>query len=199
MGVPTIYYDTSKTVVFSESLSGYEYRRVVDVSDVRSRGGVTERDVRNAYDAVSIGLATWAGTSLYDQLVRWWAWASRGKSWALAIDADDRVDTTLGAGASAGATSLTVASATGITAGRRYRVRAVDGLTEEIVTVDAGYGGGTTVALAAALGYAYASGAIFRSVDYFPALEVDGVTEQPFALRETIYYSFAVTAREYRS
>lgn len=72
----------------------------------------------------------------------------------------DSVNTTLGASAAAGATSVTVSSATGITAGRRYLVGGAETAGGEVVLVASV--SGTTVTLQRALTSARASGVTFQ-------------------------------------
>lgn len=72
----------------------------------------------------------------------------------------DAVNTTLSASAAAGATSLSVTSATGITAGRRYLVGGAETAGGEVVLVASV--SGTTVTLQRALVSARASGATFQ-------------------------------------
>lgn len=67
------------------------------------------------------------------------------------------VNTTLGASASAAATSITVSRAAGIVAGQQLRI--YDGANQETVTVASNYTyGSTTVPLTAGLSYAHAAG-----------------------------------------
>ena len=71
---------------------------------------------------------------------------------------NDSCDTTINASAAAGALSLSVASATGITAGRRYLI---DNGENEPEWVDVKSVSGTTVTLHRAVAYAYESGDTF--------------------------------------
>lgn len=73
----------------------------------------------------------------------------------------DSVDTTLSGAAAQGATSVSVTSATGITAGRRYLLGGAEADGGEVVLVRSV--SGTTITLARALQYARASGTAFAS------------------------------------
>lgn len=72
----------------------------------------------------------------------------------------DAVDTTLGAAAAAGASTLTLTSATGVTVGRRYLLGGPESLGGEMVTVTAL--SGSVATLASRLRRAHASGAAFQ-------------------------------------
>lgn len=108
----------------------------------------------------------------------------------------DTVSTTLSGAASAGATSVTVASATGITAGRRYLIGGGEDAGGETITVKSV--ASTTVNLVRALRFAVSSGASFvghratlslSSIDTADrhyraevAWAVSSVTQAPFVL-----------------
>lgn len=83
----------------------------------------------------------------------------------------DAVNTTLSATAAAGATSVSVTSATGVTAGRRYLLGGAEGAGGERVLVASV--SGTTVTLARPLAAARASGATFQSARVSVAVSTD--------------------------
>jgi len=83
----------------------------------------------------------------------------------------DAVNTTLAAAAAAGATSVSVTSATGVTAGRRYLLGGAEGAGGERVIVASV--SGTTVTLARPLAAARASGAAFQSARVSVAVSTD--------------------------
>lgn len=84
-----------------------------------------------------------------------------GGSLATGTGTVDSVNTTLSAGAAAGAQTITVASATGVTVGRRYLLTGQEIAGGEWVTVRAI--SGTTLALARPLALSHASGASVSS------------------------------------
>lgn len=110
-------------------------------------------------------------TSLYELA----QWAESGALWTFAFDRDITVSTTLDTAEAAGSTSLGVASATGITSGRRY---ALESLTQ-VATVKATNSATDPVTIAVGLDNAFASGDRFREYDYFPMLGSVRVIEQP--------------------
>jgi len=86
--------------------------------------------------------------------------SASGSSLATPTPTLDSVNTTLSASVAAGATSLAVASATGIAVGRRYLVAGAETAGGEVVLVSAI--AGTTLTLARPLTAARASGATFQ-------------------------------------
>ena len=97
------------------------------------------------------------------QLWNWWHWACKGNAWAITLDSSRTVSTTLSAGAAAGATTVTVTSATGIVAYRRYKIW--DGPNFALVYVNSV--SSNTVTLAETLNVPFGSGAIFRDENYY--------------------------------
>lgn len=196
MGSPAIYWGASGVVTL-DGVTTWDDRRA-RIADVhRADSGLSETAVRERYDRLRFGVEAFSDLSTYDALVAWWSHAEQGKPFGVALDSADRVDTTLSASAVAGATSITVTSGTGIVAGRRYKIRDADGRNEEIVTVGGGYVSGTTVPLAAGLVYARASGAILRSVDWFPSMETED-DAFPVVNAFGLFYALDASCREYR-
>lgn len=178
--------------------SVWDARRAVRKDVHRSDSGRSETAIRERYDRLVFGLDLFDSSAWYDELRRWWTWAAEGRPFAVAFDSADVVYATLSGSASAGATSLTVTSGTGIVAGRRYRIRDADGRYEEIVTVGGGYVSGTTVPITSGLVWAHGAGAFFSSLDYYPALETE---DDVFPVQELpgLVWTLQVSAREYRS
>ena len=195
MGNPRLYWSTNKTLDL-EDLSRYRSRRIAREAVARADSGAAETSILEIYDAADIAVEKFDDSDVWDGLVAWWAWPKQGKSYGFALDSDDTVDTTLAPAASAGATTVTVDDATGITANQRYRLRDTDGLDEEIVTVQSV--AGTTITLADGLEYGYNAGAIFRSIDYFPELQSE---DREFPVRENqgLTWTLRHRAREYKS
>jgi hypothetical protein len=91
--------------------------------------------------------------------------------------------------------NIAVALEHGITVGDLYILREANGFEEEIVVVDGV--NGTTIELRDPLLYTYGTGDIFRSTDYYPALEVVDRRRRPFGEGPAFRVDFDVTAREY--
>lgn len=192
-----LYWGTASLTL--EEPSTWDARRVVAKDQMRADSGQSETSVRERFDRVRFSVENFATQAWRDALEAWWSYAQGGGSWGLAFDSADKVDTTLNASAIVGATSLTVASGTGIVAGRRYKIRDADGRYQEIVTVGGGYTpGSTTVPITSGLIYARSSGAIFRTVEYYPAMESEE-TEFPVVQNQGITWTLAHVAREYKS
>jgi hypothetical protein len=99
------------------------------------------------------------------KLINWYQHACRGGAWSFAMDSAKVVDTTV-SGASLGATSIVVASATGINSGQIYKL--IDGGYYQEILVSGT--SGTTISFATTpLITDITSGAIFRDQLYFPA------------------------------
>lgn len=199
MADPRITWDSGTHTLDLEGLSLYEPSpQEARRSRVFADSGVSETSIIETFDRLVFGIENFDSQTIFDGLYKWWAWAKQGKSYTFAFDSADVVDTALSSGISAGATSMTLDSVTGVTAGSRYKLIETDGLETEIITVASGWGGSNPVTLDTGTAYAYNAAAVFRSVDYFPALESEDsvfpVTENPgntWTLRHR--------AREYKS
>jgi hypothetical protein len=101
----------------------------------------------------------------------------------------DSVDTTLSAGAAAGATTVTLTSGASLSAGRRYRVSASGGPSE---MVECKSFSGTTVYLANPLAYAHANGSDFEGtrISYAITAGVSDTAEENWRA----IFSWAVSA-----
>lgn len=168
MGSPTLYWG-SQSVAIEWPLQ-WSNRRERQANVNRADSGVSETVLEDIYDAFTIAVDSFDSQSVLDKLIAWWAYAAQGNSYSFALDSADKVDTTITGNVSAGGTSVVVTSATGITIGNRYRLRDAVGVgfAEEIVTVSNVVG--TTITIGALI-YAHSAGALFRSIDYYPALE----------------------------
>ncbi len=170
MANPEITFN-SVTLAFPHELTGYTGpRRVHDRSFNASGGNVVEQVVHRSFFRVGIELANFDSEQFRNDLEAWWAWAGQGKQYAFALDSGDKVDTTLDGAAAAGQKVIPLTSTTGIVVGRKYRVRESDDTEQEIVEV-ASVAAGVSVTAVNNLVYAYASGDIFRSIDYFPKVK----------------------------
>ena len=91
-------------------------------------------------------------------------WVFRGEPWSLALDSSKVVDTLTAVDALAGATTIYVENAAGITVGQVYKI--VDGPNYQLVTVSTVVG--DLITLASSLDTDMAAGAIFRDQFFFP-------------------------------
>ena len=90
----------------------------------------------------------------------------------------------------------TLVSTDGVVVGNAYRIRGASDLDEEIVVVDA-VDSATVVEIREPVKFSFASADIFRSVDYFPALEMDDVRQQPFGESAALRIDFDARVRNY--
>ncbi len=109
------------------------------------------------------------------KLENWWQWAQKGLPWAYALDSSRTVQTTLAGAASAGATSVTVASATGIASGRNYVLTSGADYQMVYVTNVAG----AVLTLSVGLDFDFSGGAVFRDAYYWPAIIRNADQESP--------------------
>jgi hypothetical protein len=131
------------------------------------------------------------GTTLERNLKQFHQWAKSGQAWYLALDAAEKILTTLSLSALQGATALTLTTTSGITAGNLYVVRSKTAL--DIVKV-ASVDSGTVITLTEALNFAFASGSRFRSEKYWPGRLVD--QEPALISRPPVQYDFVLRFRE---
>ena len=105
-------------------------------------------------------------------------WAQAGNSFNFARDRNKVVNTTLSADAAAGASTVSVISATGITIGDEYIIR--DATYAELIKVANVVS--TTITLTEPLNFALDSGSRFRYAEYWPARLAPGanlIVERP--------------------
>lgn len=194
MGAPTLYWGSASLAL--DQLGEYQYQRRAHRNIGRSDAGVSETVIQEVYDEITLGVEDMSSQAMRDALEVWWSHAVQGKSFGFAFDSGEKVDTTLTATAAVGATSCAVTSASGITIGKRYWLRDADGVNQDIVTVSNVVT--LTVTFAPALIYAHVAGTIFRSMDYFPALEaVDD--DLPIVEKPGLTWSLRHTAREVKT
>lgn len=176
MGVPTIYYG-SKTIALSpsnQSASQSNWRQQIDPKQItvanNAVSGIEERLNVRLDLMVSMGFRyflTTTDATIKRNVQQWFSYAQEGNAWYFALDSSKTVLTTLANSASAGASSVVVTSATGITAGQQYVVRGSTRM--ELIKVDASYVGGTTIPLVETLNNDWFAGDRFRSEFYWPA------------------------------
>lgn len=103
--------------------------------------------------------------TLKRNLYQFFEWAQEGGVWYFAKDASKTVLTTLSSSASAGASSVVVTSATGITVGQQYVLRSKT--RQELIKVASVVG--TTIGLTETLNNDFVSSSRFRDEFYWPA------------------------------
>lgn len=108
--------------------------------------------------------------TLKRNLYQFWEWARQGKAWTFARDSSKTANTTLLSGASAGDTTLTVSSITGLSSGDQCVLRSATQM--EIIKIN-GAPSGSTVTLTESLNASFASGTRFRHEQYWPARLMD--------------------------
>ena len=168
---PRITYN-SKTIDLS---SDRPIRRNVDVRVPRSvqttvTGASETLTVPRVDVHVQIEFRQIDSESLLRALDNWWQWAQQGNSWTLTLDNTRMVSTTLTTMELAGDTSISVASATGITTGQYYVM--VGGPNYQMIEVTGVAGTGITIG--SSLDYDFASGSKFRDPYYW-----DGIIRNP--------------------
>src|ERR1043166_7532604 len=126
MGLPRITYN-GKNVDFGEDLSEMDVLYPDQANTNTSVAGIeevlTERvecTVRAFWDSPI--LSGGPDTDLKRKLRQWLPWAKAGNTWTFARDSAEVVNPTLSATAAAGASSVVVTSATGITIGKQYEI-----------------------------------------------------------------------------
>ncbi len=107
----------------------------------------------------------------------------------------DSVNTTLSGAAAAGATTVSVASASSIVRGRKYLLTAAEALGGEFVTAKAV--SGTTITLVRPLQIAHASGAAFASARLTCAVTGAAVGATGRGYRIRIFYKVATVTQPY--
>jgi hypothetical protein len=168
MGVPQFEFD-GKTLDFPVAISTLEketeFQRSLQVSSGGKAGSVFERRL----DVVTIGLDNFAERDFYRKLQAWFAWAGQGEEYGFALDKDNKINTTLDGTAAAGQKVIPLTSTTGITIGNFYKIFSVDFTKYEIIEVDS-ISAGVSVTAVENLIWAYASGDVFQTEDYWPTV-----------------------------
>ena len=94
-------------------------------------------------------------------------WIQEGNTFTVARDRDKTANTTLSVAAAAGASSFTVTSTTGLTAGDQYILR--DKVHVELTQIAVGGITGNVITPEETLNFGYAIGARYRDAEYWPA------------------------------
>jgi hypothetical protein len=168
MGVPQFEYD-GKTLDFPVAISTMEVLPEAERSVRFSSGSKAGSVFEGRFDVVTIGLDNFAERDFYRKLKAWWAWAGQGEEYGFALDKDDKINTTLDGAAAAAQKVIPLTSTTGIVVGNFYKVFSVDFTKYEIIEV-ASISPGVSVTAVENLIWAYASGDIFQTEDYWPSI-----------------------------
>ena len=166
MSLPAVIFD-GNTLSLPEQPTRFRHRPRGTRVQHTSQGGQTERLFRFHRDEIQVELTSYVDESFRNELEAFWSWASRGEEFGFALDNADKIDTTLAAGISKGATSLTVTSATGIVADQFYRLRNASG-GENLEIVEVFSVAAPTVNLKVGTKFAYVTADIFRSRYFYP-------------------------------
>lgn len=176
MTYPRITYNL-KNVDFLGSPNEFQVDYNPPRNQGRSRSGHTETIITPRVDVrVSVLYRYITDTDLTRQLHQWFAWAINGNAWTYAHDSSEVVNTSLNGAVSAGASSVVVTSASGITAGKKYYI--ADGSNYQVVKVLSVVSTTITFATIDTLNFAFASGSIFRSELYWSGILI-GDSEFP--------------------
>jgi hypothetical protein len=129
------------------------------------------------------------GEEVYKDLIAWWSWARQGKTFSLAMDSANVVNTTLDGAAAAAQTTIPLTATAGLTVGDDCLIISANRLSFEVVTIDT-INAGVSVVADANLKQAYASGDIFRHLEYFPSLVCLNDEFRPDVENLTYFYTF---------
>lgn len=122
----------------------------------------------NFFGSEKVSIDTYFTVTEYRSLYAWfWSWAREGNVSSFALDSADTVDTTLD-GSTSGAT-VPLTSTTGIAIGDECLIIADGDDAREIIIVDS-ISAGVSVTADANLINTFASGDVFRHMDYYPSL-----------------------------
>ena len=112
-------------------------------------------------------------------------WAESGQAWTFARDSAIVVNTTLDVAVVSGATSIPVASATGVVSGSRYAIESA----VEVAIVEASNSATDPITITVGVNAAFAVGSRFRAFEYFPMIGTIRITEHSSGL----FYDVEIT------
>lgn len=173
MAQPTITYNAKTIVLQEEPLKGsFGYEALPPRTVNTALAGSTEVITIPRCDVTISGRFYVDEASLVPALENWQQWALQGNAWTFAYDGDQTASTTLNGAQSAGASTVTLASVTGIRIGDRYAMK--DGPFHQVVTVESI--SGSVVTIVGTLDNAFATASIFRD-QYFISGEIRKSTD----------------------
>lgn len=203
MGAPQLTWDSGGQTLDLEDLTLYVPRlSEVRSSTVRADSGVRYTATLEVFDRITIGIDNFDDEALRDGLIAFWQSARKGEAFTFAFDQDDTVNTNTTTGTTASDTTINLADDSAVQPSTKYRLFDDDRRTgnEEIVTTRSTYvTDGDPVTIDNGTLYFHAAGAVFRSVDYFPSLEIAEGQNFPIVENPGLTWTFRLEAREYKS
>ncbi len=169
MGLPQITYN-GRTIAFPYNIYAIQQEYPGDVLNAASASNIVQ--ILNVSPDVLITLAArlfenanGAHATFKRNMYQWFEWARQGFAWQFAADSAKTAMTTISAGAAAGASSIVVTSAAGLSIGDGCMLKSLT--QQEVVKIS--NISGTTISLTETLLFGYASGSRFRHEQYWPA------------------------------
>ena len=125
-----------------------------------------------SWDEITVSLKTLINTEMHT-FYDWWSWARLGNVFTFALDSGLNSSTTLDAGAAAAQTTVPLTATTGLAEDDYCLIKEAEAAGDdyEIVKI-ATVNTGVSIVTAANLRNTYASGDIFRNIDYWPTVVV---------------------------
>ena len=188
MALPRIIYN-SKNIDFTRGVADFTILPARTAIKNTSASGLLETlNIRSDF-SVSILLRNFSNTDAIDadlkmQLFDAAQWADGGFAWFFAKDNTITVNTTLDSAVLAGATSIPVASATGVASGSRYVIESVD----HAIVVEASNSATDPITITSGVDYGFASGSRLRAFEYLPMIGSIVVVENP-----PLFYNVQIT------
>lgn len=188
MGNPRITFDGANLDFTQPASPGWELRpflrRSLDFTDGKKHAA----QLLSIFYRGRLQVEKFTDADFERKILSWWSWASRGNEYAVALDSEDQIDTTLDGSAAPAATVIPLTSTTGIVVGGRYRISEAAGHEMEEIEVQS-ISAGVSVTITVGLKYGYASGDLFRSRDYLPkAVNLD--EEPPWKVATATTWTF---------
>lgn len=175
MANPTITWtakgeSTASTLTLPRQLSLLQGYSATDGEVVVSRGGVACSVVHDAHEQYEMSLPAFGpelNPEFFADLTSWWASASQGVTWALALDGSKSANTTTTVASSASAVTLSVTSTASLaTSDWLFVEDATDPTKRERRQVSSV--SGANVILTRALSFGFAAGSTLRHAEYWP-------------------------------
>ena len=152
------------------------------------------------YGLINIEFEAYFSITTYHALTAFFSWARQGKVCSFALDSADISNTTLDGAAAAAQKTIPLTATTSLTAGDYCLIKSIDDDEYEVVEIDS-VSAGVSVTAVSNLIYTYASGDIFRHLDYYPSLIYTGGKFDPVRTGTTdtssdFYYRFSFAFEE---
>jgi hypothetical protein len=197
MADPIIVWN-GNTVTLQGQPTGFDDRPRTRGRITVSAGQVVRADIEAIHERARVVLAHFDDAELEAKLYDWWVWAAQGKVFAFAIDGSETASTTLDGAAASGQKVIPLTSTTGISIGKKYKIRRLIGHDQELVHV-LGIVADVSVTARDNLHNSYVATDIFRSRRYFPAMVRDPLQiDYPVIENPGLTYTLDVTMLEDR-